>query len=150
MTVSIYYVSKTHPDVCTVHLSEICSVPLCDYATINTSILLSKGIWILSSLFFFFSFGNSAENILDIYVSWSLSIRLSMEYIPWSGVTGSNCFSEWLAPFMFHSLGFLLHSIPSLRLGGVLPLSRSIPKLGYLCWWPWGTHIFPSLSPWSF
>ena len=83
---------------------------------------------------FFFSFGNSAENILDIYVFWSLSIRLSMEYIPWSGVTGSNCFSEWLAPFMFHSLEFLLHSIPSLRLGGVLPHSRSIPKLSYLCW----------------
>ena len=54
MTVFIYYVSKTHPDVCTVHSSEICSVPLCDYATINTSILLSKGIWILSSFVLFF------------------------------------------------------------------------------------------------
>ena len=117
MTIFIFYVSKTHPhwSVYSSLVWNMHSVPLCDYATINTSILLSKGIWILLSFFFFLcSFGNSAENILDIYVSWSLSMRLPMEYIPCSGVIGSNCFSEWLDPFMFHSLEFLLHSIPSL------------------------------------
>lgn len=152
MTVFIYYVSKTHPRWC-VYSSLVWnmhSVPLCDYATINTPILLSKGIWILSSVFFLCSFGNSAENILDIYVSWSLSTWLSMEYIPWSGVIGSNCFSEWLDPFMFHSLEFLLHSIPSLRCGGVLPLSSSIPNLSYLCWWSWGHSHLSQPDPMMF
>ena len=106
-----------HADVCAVHSSEICIVFHCvTMPQLIRPFFCPRAFGFFQVFFFFFlcSFGNSAENILDIYVSWSLSIRLPTEYIPCSGVTGSNCFSERLDPFMFHSLEFLLHSIPSL------------------------------------
>lgn len=140
-----------HADVCTVHSSEICIVFHCvTMPQLIRPFFCPRAFGFFQVFFFLCSFGNSAENILDIYVSWSLSIWLSMEYIPWSGVIGSNCFSEWLDPFMFHSLEFLLHSIPSLRCGGVLPLSSSIPNLGYLCWWPWGHSHLSQPDPMMF
>ena len=152
MTIFIFYVSKTHPhwSVYSSLVWNMHSVPLCDYATINTSILLSKGIWILLSLFFslfFWKFCWEHPGYL-CFLEFKHATSYGVYTLQWSYWVK---LFFWVVRPIYVSLirvPVALHPLTELR--GVLPLSSSIPNLGYLCWWPWGTPTFPSLSPWSF
>ena len=141
-----------HADVCAVHSSEICIVFHCVTMPQLIRPFFCPRAFGFFQVFFFFS-------LLFWKFCWEHPGYLC--FLEFKHTTSYGVYtlqwSYWVKLFFWEVRPIYVSLIrvpvalhPLTELGGVLPLSSSIPNLGYLCWWPWGTPIFPRLSPWSF